>query len=115
MSRTELEQPFLLPEALLKLQAVRVEAQQIGRTVNEAAVWACPGGDGQRRGYRHSQFRDGRLERIQLAGSPSPRRGWGRRLQVLGHRGAADVEVTGDLAQGPVTWCRRFRNVMAAP
>ena len=48
------------------------------------------------------QFGDGRLERIQLAAALSPRRGWGRRLQVLGHRAAAEVEMAGDLAQGPV-------------
>ena len=48
------------------------------------------------------QFGDGRLERIQFAGTLSPCRGCGRRLQVLGHRWAADVEMVGDLAQGPV-------------
>ena len=45
------------------------------------------------------QFRDGRLERIQLAGALSPRRGWAPAGQILGHRAPAEVKMAGDLAQ----------------
>ena len=47
-------------------------------------------------------FGDGWLKRVQLAGPLPCRRPWRRRLQVLGQRAAADMQMPGDLARRPV-------------